>query len=144
VVVGSLAVSAEPVLVQAVQQFGAERLTIAVDVRRIDGQYQVMIKGWQERAGLAIEALLARLVSLGLKRILCTDIDRDGVLTGPNHDLYRELLTRFPGLELQASGGVTSLADLRALRAAGLHSAIVGRAWLSGQLALPEALRHAL
>ena len=141
VIVGSLAVK-DPALVKGwLRQFGPDRLILSPDVRLdATGTPRIAAAGWQESTGVALDDFLRDFLAAGLVHVLCTDISRDGKLTGPNTALYTELLRKFPALQLQASGGVSSLADLRALKAAGAPGAIVGRALYEGKFTLPEAL----
>ena len=141
VIVGSLAVK-DPALVKGwLRQFGPDRLILSPDVRLdATGTPRIAAAGWQESTGVALDDFLRDFLAAGLVHVLCTDISRDGKLTGPNTALYVELLRKFPALQLQASGGVSSLADLRALKAAGAPGAIVGRALYEGKFTLPEAL----
>lgn len=141
VIVGSLAVK-EPARVRAwLERFGPERIVLAPDVRLDDaGIPRVAAAGWQESTGVALDGLLTGYLSAGLLHILCTDISRDGKLTGPNNALYATLVGRFPSLQVQASGGVSSLDDLRALRATGAAGAIIGRALYENRFTLKEAL----
>ncbi len=141
VIVGSLAVK-DPALVKGwLKQFGPDRLILSPDVRLdATGTPRIAAAGWQESTGVALDDFLRDFLAAGLVHVLCTDISRDGKLTGPNTALYTELLRKFPALQLQASGGVSSLADLRALKAAGAPGAIVGRALYEGKFTLPEAL----
>lgn len=141
VIVGSLA-ARDPGLVRGwLARFGGERIVLAPDVR-LDaaGIPRVAAAGWQESTGVALDDFLRRYVDAGLVHILCTDISRDGKLTGPNTGLYSELVGKFPALQLQASGGVSSLDDLRALRQTGAAGAIVGRALYEKKFTLSEAL----
>ncbi len=142
VIVGSLA-ARDPELVRGwLARFGGERIVLAPDVR-LDaaGIPRVAAAGWQETTGLALDDFLRSYVDAGLVHILCTDISRDGKLTGPNTGLYAALVAKFPNLQLQGSGGVSSLDDLRALRAAGAAGAIVGRALYEKKFTLNEALK---
>jgi phosphoribosylformimino-5-aminoimidazole carboxamide ribotide isomerase len=141
VIVGSLAVK-DPALVKGwLKKFGPDRLILSPDVRLdATGTPRIAAAGWQESTGVALDDFLRDFLAAGLVHVLCTDISRDGKLTGPNTALYVELLRKFPALQLQASGGVSSLADLRALKAAGAPGAIVGRALYEGKFTLPEAL----
>lgn len=141
VIVGSLAVK-DPALVKGwLKKFGPDRLILSPDVRLdANGTPRIAAAGWQESTGVALDDFLRDFLAAGLVHVLCTDISRDGKLTGPNTALYVELLRKFPALQLQASGGVSSLADLRALKAAGAPGAIVGRALYEGKFTLPEAL----
>lgn len=141
VVVGSTAVS-DPEKVQGwFSRFGADALVLALDVR-IDsaGQKQVAISGWQETSGTTLEQLVAQFLPFGLKHVLCTDISRDGTLSGANVALYQEVCTRFPQIAFQASGGIGGLEDIAALRGSGVIGVIVGRALLDGKFTVAEAI----
>lgn len=141
VVLGSAAVS-DPLLVEALLgTVGPARITLAVDVNiGPDGVARAAIKGWQVATDARAEDLIRRFRAKGLRRVLCTDISRDGVAEGPNAALYEALAVQFPGLEVTASGGVRHVADLATLKSAGVHSAVAGRALYEGTLALKEGL----
>jgi len=141
VVLGSAAV-ADPALVETlIADLGPNRITLAADVRiGDDGVSRVAIKGWTEATDARLAALISRFRAKGLARVLCTDISRDGAAAGPNAALYRMLTAAFPGLEVQASGGVRGVDDLHALRALRVHSAVVGTALYEGTLGIVEAL----
>ena len=141
VIVGSLAVK-QPELVRGwLKKFGAARIILAPDVRLdADDTPRVAAAGWQESTGLALDDFLNGYLAAGLVHILCTDISRDGKLTGPNTALYAQLVRNFPTLQIQASGGVSSLEDLRQLKTTGSAGAIVGRALYEKKFTLPEAL----
>jgi phosphoribosylformimino-5-aminoimidazole carboxamide ribotide isomerase len=135
VVVGSLAVK-EPQLVSSwIEEFGPERLTLSLDVRVADGVPVVSVSGWTEASG----ATLWDVANLypAARHLLLTDIARDGMLAGPNLNLLNEAVERLPNLSIQASGGVTSIADLARLRTDG---AIIGKAMWEGLIPLEEAL----
>ena len=141
VVIGSLAVSNPVVVAGWLERFGAERLTLAFDVRvGEDGVPTPSLKGWTEAAGLDLWAALDRYPAGLLKHVLITDVGRDGALTGPNLDLLAEVMRRRPDLKVQASGGVSSLDDLKAARAIGCDGAIVGRAIYEGRFTAGEAI----
>lgn len=141
VIVGSLAAK-QPALVRGwLKKFGAERIILSPDVRLdTDGTPRVAAAGWQESTGLALDDFLNGYLAAGLVHILCTDISRDGKLTGPNRTLYVQLVQKFSSLQIQASGGVSSLDDLRALKTTGSAGAIVGRALYEKKFTLKEAL----
>ncbi len=141
VVIGSLAVS-EPELVAAwLAEFGPERVTLALDVRLDAGGVPlVATHGWTRGSTLTLAAAIDRYAATGLRHVLCTDIDRDGALTGPNTALYRDCVTRWPAIAFQASGGVRDAADLAALAAAGVAATVSGKALLEGRLK-PEEIR---
>jgi phosphoribosylformimino-5-aminoimidazole carboxamide ribotide isomerase len=121
--------------------YGPERLVLALDVR-LDaaGAALIATHGWTRASTLTLAAAIERYVDVGLRHVLCTDIDRDGALTGPNVDLYRDCAARWPAIEFQASGGVRDAADLTALAAAGAAAAVSGKALLEGRLT-PEEIR---
>jgi phosphoribosylformimino-5-aminoimidazole carboxamide ribotide isomerase len=139
VVVGSLAVS-EPERVAAwLTEFGTERLTLALDVRiDADGVAFIATHGWTRASALTLDQAVQRYRIAGLRHVLCTDIDKDGALTGPNLRLYEDCVKRWPMLALQASGGVRDLRDLTALAATGVAAAISGKALLEGRLTTAE------
>lgn len=141
VVIGSVAVR-EPALVAGwLSEFGADRLTLAFDTRRdADGSWRLPVHGWTEDSGQALGDLLQNYAASGLCHVLCTDIERDGMLAGPNLDLYAHIRTLAPALQVQASGGVRDVDDVRAARDAGCGGAILGRALLEGRLALTAAI----
>ena len=141
VIVGSLAVRQPDLVLSWLMSFGPERIILAPDVRLdASGVPRIAAAGWQETTGVALDDFLTGYLAVGLKHILCTDISRDGRLTGPNNALYAGLVKRFPSLQIQASGGVSSLADLQAARATGAAGVIVGRALYEKKFTLQEAL----
>jgi phosphoribosylformimino-5-aminoimidazole carboxamide ribotide isomerase len=139
VVVGTTA-SREPGRVaEWIARFGAERIVLALDVRAGDGGWRVQSEGWTGSGG-ALDDLLGYYAKRGARHVLCTDVSRDGMLGGCNLALYRDIAARFPGLRLQASGGVHDLDELRAARASGAGGAILGRALLEGRIDIAAAL----
>lgn len=135
VVVGSVAVKQSGLLRDWIKEFGPDRLVLSLDVRVEEGTPMVALSGWTEGSGVTLweaAALHPRIVHL-----LLTDIGRDGMLGGPNHALLDEAVDRLPNLKIQASGGVTSLLDLKRLRTDG---AILGRAMWEERISLEEAL----
>lgn len=141
VVIGSVAVR-QPAAVEAwLGEFGPECLTIALDTRQgADGVWRLPIHGWTETADVTLDVLASRYAAAGMRHLLCTDIARDGMLSGPNIALYAHLAALLPGVAVQASGGVRDVADIRAAKAAGCAGAVLGKALLEGRLALQEAL----
>ena len=135
VVLGTAAVTDRGFLKEALAAFGPG-IAVGADLR--DGF--VAVKGWLEKTRLEAFAFLAELEQLGVRTVICTDISRDGALTGPNGELYRRMKERF-SMEIVASGGISSLDDLKALSAIGLDGAIVGRALYTGAVDLGEAVR---
>jgi phosphoribosylformimino-5-aminoimidazole carboxamide ribotide isomerase len=142
VVIGSLAVREPATVARWLHEFGPDRITVALDARNIDGQWQLPVSGWTEQIGARLEDLVAEYAASGLRHLLCTDIDRDGMLAGLNLQLYRDVLALVPNLELQASGGVRNLDDVVAARETGCGGAVLGKALLDGHLPLDAALRE--
>ena len=141
VVIGSTAVK-QPELVQTwFTRYGADALVLALDVR-IDnaGVKQVAISGWQENSGVTLEHVIEQYQPVGLKHVLCTDISRDGTLSGSNVELYRAVCQRYPQIAFQASGGIGGLQDIANLRGSGVKGVIVGRALLEGKFNVTEAI----
>lgn len=140
VVLGSVAIRAPGQVAEWLQVFGAERLTIALDTRCIDGRWTLPSAGWTEAEARTLDELAPWYAQRGARHLLCTDIERDGMLAGFNLDLYRHLADSVPQMAVQASGGVRSLDDIRAARVAGAQGVILGRALLEGRFTVQEAL----
>ncbi|GAA0723607.1 1-(5-phosphoribosyl)-5-[(5-phosphoribosylamino) me thylideneamino]imidazole-4-carboxamide isomerase [Dokdonella soli] len=139
VVVGSIAVRAPSVFADWLAAFGADRLCLALDVRRgNDGRWRPAVDAWQADSDADVGELLDGFRSAGLRHVLTTDIAQDGMGAGPNLDLYRELVARWPQLEWIASGGVRDRRDIDALRATGVAGCVAGTALLDGTLTLEE------
>jgi phosphoribosylformimino-5-aminoimidazole carboxamide ribotide isomerase len=143
VVIGSLSVTNTPLVMAWLQSFGAEQLVAALDVSLDEnGIPWPKIHGWTERGDRTMWQVLDELSAAGLAHLLCTDISRDGALSGPNLDLYSEITSRYPNVQLQASGGVGSLQDLQQLKATGASGVISGKALLDGRFSVFDALRE--
>jgi phosphoribosylformimino-5-aminoimidazole carboxamide ribotide isomerase len=141
VVVGSVAVRDPDAVIGWLNEFGADRITIALDTRQgEDGVWRLPVHGWTETADVTLDELAQRYAAAGMKHLLCTDISRDGMLSGPNIELYAYLAKLLPGVAVQASGGVRDVADVAAAKAAGCGGAVLGKALLEGHLQLGEAL----
>lgn len=141
VVIGSLAVKSPELVIGWLARFGADRLCIALDTRCDDGGiWRLPTHGWTESAGEELFALLGRYRDAGLKHLLCTDIARDGMLSGPNFELYRLLVERAPEVQLIASGGVSGLDDIRRAREVGAAGVVLGKALLDGRFTVEEGL----
>lgn len=137
VILGTAAVKDESFLKEAVAAYG-DRIAVGVDIR--DGK--VAIHGWTETSGIDAMEFMARLEEIGVRTVICTDISRDGAMAGTNHDLYRQLSEQF-SLQIIASGGVSSIEDVRELAARNLYGAIIGKAYYTGALSLREAIEVA-
>ena len=141
VVVGSMAVREPRRVCGWLRRFGAERITVALDTRWSGGRWQLPSHGWTEGSRAELAPLLTTFAAAGLRHLLCTDIARDGMLSGPNIGLCQHVLGIAPGLQLQASGGVRSIADVLVARATGCSGAVLGKALLEGHFGLAEALQ---
>ena len=146
VVVGSLAVNDPPAFAALLEEFGPDRLTLALDVR-VEGEIvergkaMVATHGWAEGSGQSLDEVLDQFPAV--KHLLVTDIGRDGMLTGPNVPLIQAIVDWYPSVALQASGGVADLDDLAILAQSGAAGAIVGKALWEGRFTVAEALDHA-
>jgi phosphoribosylformimino-5-aminoimidazole carboxamide ribotide isomerase len=138
VIIGSIAVQSPTLVKEWIQKFGGERIVIALDVKN----GLVAYKGWQQNSDLSALAFSKQMMDLGAKQFLCTDIGRDGMLEGPNVQLYKELKTALPTIDLIASGGVSSINDIEAVKRIGCSGAIVGKAIYEGRVTLEELKRQ--
>lgn len=137
VILGTAAVNDPEFLEQAVKTYG-EKIAVGVDVK--DGF--VAIKGWVEKSEYDCFEFCAKMQNLGVKTIICTDISKDGAMQGTNRMLYKELSEKF-SIDITASGGVSSIDDIKALRSLDLYGAIIGKAYYIGAIDLEEALEAA-
>ncbi len=134
VILGTAAVSDPAFLRAAVAAYG-DKIAVGADVK--DGA--IAIKGWLEQSAYTLEAFLTEMQAVGVKTVICTDISRDGAMKGTNRELYRALSEQFD-LDITASGGVSTLEDVIALRDMGLYGAIIGKAYYTGAIDLKEAV----
>ena len=141
VVIGSLALADPAAFTAMLDRFGADRLTLALDVRLDGDAAMVATHGWELGSGRTLADVLGNFPAV--RHLLVTDIARDGMLTGPNLGLMRTILADFPSVELQASGGVADLADVDALVQTGAAAAIVGKAIWEGRFTVAQGVAHA-
>ena len=137
VILGTAAVEAPDFVREAVAAYG-DKIAVGVDIK--DGM--VAVKGWTEKSDRDAFAFCREMQEMGVKTLICTDISKDGAMQGTNLDLYRELSRQF-ALQIVASGGVSSLEDVRRLAAMELYGAIIGKAYYTGAVDLKEALEVA-
>lgn len=137
VILGTAAVTDREFLWRALERFG-KRIAVGVDLK--DGY--VAIRGWTEKSRLTARDFFDQMQAMGVSTVICTDISRDGAMRGTNRELYRQLAARY-SIDLIASGGVSSLEDISALRDMGLYGAIVGKAYYTGAIDLKQALEVA-
>ena len=137
VILGTAAVTDEVFLRAAVEKYG-EHIAVGADVK--DGF--VAIKGWLEKSAYTLDQFMDKMQAIGVKTVICTDISKDGAMKGTNRELYRELSAKY-AMNIVASGGVSSMEDVRALRAMELYGAIIGKAYYTGAIDLNEAIEVA-
>ena len=137
VILGTAAVADPEFAKTAVDAYG-EKIAIGVDIR--DGF--VAVKGWTEKSTLEASDFCRQMESIGIKTVICTDISKDGAMQGPNHDLYRKLSCQL-GMQIIASGGVSSIDDIKRLASMDIHGAIVGKAYYTGAVDLKQAIEVA-
>lgn len=137
VILGTAAVRDPDFLRAALAEYG-DRIAVGADLR--DGY--VAVQGWTEKTAIPFETFCQQMAEMGVRTLICTDISRDGAMRGANRELYR-LLSEKTSMQITASGGVSSLDDIRALRQMNLYGAIIGKAWYEGALSLGEAIREA-
>lgn len=134
VTIGSIAVSQPDTFMRWLDRYGADKVILGADVRN----GLVSINGWKEDTSEKLLPFLARYVKAGVNNVLCTEISRDGTLSGPSTDLYREVMEAFPGIHLIASGGVGRNEDIIELDEAGIPAVVFGKAWYEGKINLEE------
>ena len=137
IILGTAAVNDPEFLHRAVAKYGA-KIAVGADVK--DGY--IAIKGWLEQSALTLDAFLEQMEALGIRNVICTDISRDGAMRGTNLELYRELSRKYK-MDITASGGVSTLEDVRQLRRMDLYGAIIGKAYYTGAIDLKEAIEVA-
>ena len=134
VILGTAAVNDEAFLLAAVKKYG-EKIAVGADVK--DGY--IAIKGWLEQSAYTLEAFMEKMQSIGVRTVICTDISKDGAMKGTNRELYRDLSEKF-SMDIVASGGVSTLEDVKALADMNLYGAIIGKAYYTGAINLKEAI----
>lgn len=137
VILGTAAISDEGFVREAVGRFGSA-IALGADVK--DGQ--VAIRGWLELSGMTLDAFCEKYQAMGVSTLICTDISRDGAMQGANRALYADLQRKY-SMDIVASGGVSTIEDVKALAALGLYGAIIGKAVYTGDIDLKEAIREA-
>lgn len=137
VILGTAAICDEAFLKEAVRTYG-EKIAVGADVK--DGK--IAVKGWLEQSDVTLDEFFLKMQNLGVKNIICTDISRDGAMRGTNLELYRELSAKY-SLDITASGGVSSIEDVKELRKMNLYGAIIGKAYYTGAVDLKEAIEVA-
>ena len=137
VILGTAAVNDPAFLDAAIAAYG-DKIAVGADVK--DGY--IAIKGWLEQSAYTLEAFLSEMQARGVRTVICTDISKDGAMAGTNRELYRTLSAAYQ-MDIVASGGVSSIEDVRALAEMGLYGAIIGKAYYTGAIDLAEAIKEA-
>jgi phosphoribosylformimino-5-aminoimidazole carboxamide ribotide isomerase len=132
--VGSIAVKNKELFFSWIKKYGTEKLFLGADVKN----EKIAVGGWLETTNISIYDFIEENLNEGVKYVFCTDISKDGLLQGPSIDLYKNILSKFPSLNLTASGGVSKLDDLVELKNIGCSSAIVGKAIYEGRITMNE------
>ena len=135
--IGSLAVKNRVVFEEWIERFGADVFMLGADVF----EEKIAIGGWIEKTNIDVYEFIQSYMNKGITQIFCTDIQKDGKLAGPSIDLYKKIIEQFPLLQLIASGGVSNIEDLQALRTIGCGGAIVGKAIYENRITLEELAR---
>ena len=138
VILGTAAVSSEGFVERAVEKYG-DKIAVGADIK--DGE--IAVKGWIEKSGVKSDDFFEKMQKIGVKTIICTDISRDGAMRGTNLELYRSLSQKYD-MNIIASGGVSSLDDVIALRKMDVYGAIIGKAYYTGAIKLSEAIAQGL
>ncbi|MGC9151963.1 MAG: 1-(5-phosphoribosyl)-5-[(5-phosphoribosylamino)methylideneamino]imidazole-4-carboxamide isomerase [Microbacter sp.] len=135
---GSIAVKNPELFLSWIDQFGAEKIILGADVK----QEKIAVNGWTEHTAIALIPFIQRFLEKGIRNVICTDIEKDGMLSGPSIALYQKVKTAFPNVYLIASGGIGSIADIEALDRAHISAVVVGKAIYEGRIHLKELTKH--
>ncbi len=142
VILGSIAIAQPYDVMEWMQEFGADRFVLALDIRiNKTNDPIVALHGWEKESDTTLWKVLDEYQQSSLRHVLCTDISRDGTLNGPNIDLYTECVKRYPNIAFQASGGVSTLKDLTMLSSISVAGVIVGKALYENKFSLTDALK---
>ncbi len=138
VTIGSVAATQPELVDNWIFSHGADRFILGADM----SNGRIRTHGWLRESGISLADFMARFIEKGISRVLCTDISRDGMLSGPNIELYRSLMKRFPGCHLIASGGVSCAQDIIELQKFGIPAVVFGKAFYEGHLDLPTLIQQ--
>ena len=138
VTIGSLAVKQPQLLQQWITDYGSAKFFIGADVL----DEKIKISGWLQDGGIDIFSFLKNSMAIGATQFFCTDIKKDGAMQGASVDLYKKIIEQFPGIQLTASGGVSTITDIELVKEAGCSSAIIGKAIYEGLILLPDLKKY--
>lgn len=136
VTIGSVAVTHPELMEQWVARYGAEKIILGADVRN----GKISINGWKEDSEEDLIPFLKKYHAMGIRKVLCTEISKDGTLTGPAIELYKDIMKAYPDLHLIASGGVSSTEDIKELEKEGIPAVVFGKAYYEGRIKPPHPL----
>ena len=136
---GSIAVKNPELFVSWIEKYGSDKIILGADVK----DRKIAVSGWLEKSEIELEPFISGYVEKGIKKVITTDICKDGMLQGPSIDLYREIMQQFPDIYLIASGGVSGIDDIEALEQAGIPAVIFGKAIYEGKIKLSDLQRFA-
>ncbi|CAL4318938.1 1-(5-phosphoribosyl)-5-[(5-phosphoribosylamino)methylideneamino] imidazole-4-carboxamide isomerase [Buchnera aphidicola (Thelaxes suberi)] len=141
VVIGSLAIQNMVKVKNWFKKYTGNRIVLALDIK-IDHNKKkcICINGWKTETQCSLERIINEYSELGLQHVLCTDVTKDGTLSGPNIQLYSDIIQQFPHLSVQASGGISSLSDIINIKKTNINSIIIGRAFLEKKFTIKEAI----
>ncbi|MDE5560371.1 MAG: 1-(5-phosphoribosyl)-5-[(5-phosphoribosylamino)methylideneamino]imidazole-4-carboxamide isomerase, partial [Bacteroidaceae bacterium] len=134
VTIGSIAVTHPELFLNWLERYGAEKIILGADVRN----GMISINGWKEDSSEALIPFLKKYIDAGVSNVLCTEISKDGTLSGPAIDLYSKVMTEYPGLHLIASGGISCNSDISRLDANGIPAVVFGKAYYEGRIDIAE------
>lgn len=134
VTIGSTAVRQPALFLEWLEQYGAEKIILGADIK----EGKIAVSGWTESSDARWQAFIQSFVHRGVTQVISTDISRDGMLSGPSTELYKDMMKEFPGLKVIASGGVSCMSDVRQLEEAGVPAVILGKAIYEGRITLAE------
>lgn len=138
VTVGSIAATDKELSRTWLEKYGADRIILGADVKN----GKVSVHGWKDDSGMELMPFLNDHISHGVKMVMCTDISKDGTLQGPSIGLYKEIMAKFPGIRLIASGGVSSNEDIHQLENAGVSAVVIGKAFYEGKIDIKEIIHE--
>jgi phosphoribosylformimino-5-aminoimidazole carboxamide ribotide isomerase len=138
VTIGSLAVKQPHLLAGWVARYGTEKFFIGADVY----EEKIKISGWLQDGGIGIFDFLENMLAIGVAQFFCTDIQKDGAMQGASVELYKKIIDQFPGIQLTASGGVTTIEDIELVKQAGCSGAIIGKAIYEGLISLQDLKKY--
>lgn len=140
VVIGSSSVINKAEVKKWLKIYGSNKIVLALDINIINNHKRISIHGWSKETNFTLEEIIDFFSTENLKHVLCTDISKDGTLSGPNILLYKEIVKKFKYIQFQASGGVSSISDIVSLKNTGVNSVIIGRSLLEKRFTIQEAL----